>query len=383
MVEGGDVPIAIPKGIVGSNPYPLRQATIVAPTASFETCTDWDELSALAAEWDALWQRARTGYLIESFDWARLTWIHPHDAGRLFCLSGRQGGRLALIWPFLLRGGRPWSIAEPLATVWGDYSTVLTDDSGLIEAAWRRLRATCPADLIHLPFMRAGSRLAAVVAATGAAVHLHTLPAPWVSWQGIGTWDAYLHGLSPDQRRDLGRKHRRLAETGSMRFEIVTASDAARPVIDWMLHHKAVWLEHSEKSDTTWIRDDRFRAFLYDLMVAFGPSQRCAIFVLRIGDRIVAADLASIDDVRVGWYMGTFDAGFRRYSPGHVLKEYALHWAFDRGLDFDMRLGDGEHKRFWANRTEPTVTWRAAASAWGRAYVLAKRAQALRAALRR
>jgi CelD/BcsL family acetyltransferase involved in cellulose biosynthesis len=182
---------------------------------------------------------------------------------------------------------------------------------------------------------------------------------------------------SPQPRRDLGRKHRRLAEKGPLDFSVITNPDDAVPAIDWMLHHKARWLERSGKEDATWIGEERFRTFLQKLMLRFGPEQRCAVLALKQGGKILAADLVSIEGSRVGWYMGTFDQEFRRHSPGHVLKEYALRWALERGLTFDMRLGDGEHKRFWATGAETTMTLRFSISAWGRIYMAAKRVQPL------
>lgn len=346
------------------------------------TLHDWESLAALAPEWESLWHRHGAAYLIDSFGWADLTWRFPPQdrSHQLFAVTAHRNGRLALVWPFAIRQHRLWRTAQPIGTVWGDYSSVLVEDmpdaGRLIALAWQRVLRHCPADLIHLPFLPASSTLQRILMETSApAVQLGTLAAPFVSWDGIDNWDCYCQARSPSQRRDLGRKHRRLAEQGKLTFEEVSDPAKAKPVIAWLLHHKAQWLDASGKQDATGVRDDRFQTFLEQLMLRFGPERRCILFVLRQNDRIIAADLASIEDVRVGWYMGTFDSAFRKYSPGHVLKEYTLRWAFDRNLRFDMRLGDGEHKRLWSTGAETTRTLRFGRSLRGRGYVLAKRAQ--------
>lgn len=343
---------------------------------TWDSISDWSVLARIAPQWDELWERAQGAYLIESFGWARLSWELPPDtaARRLFCVTAHQDGVLKAICPFVIERGK-WRVARPIETLWGDYSTVLAETPELVEATWRYIQRHCPADLIHLPFVRDSSPLHRVVAGSG--LHLYSLAAPFVSWQGVSDWDGFMRTRSADQRRDLRRKHRRLEEAGKLAFEEVTDPEAAKPVIDWMLLHKARWLDYTGKEDATWVRNERFRQFLYELMGSFGPAGRCILFTLRQNDQIIAADLSSIDHIRVGWYMGTFDQALRRYSPGNVLKEYTLKWAFDRGLQFDMRLGAGEHKQFWCTDIEQTSTWRCPVSVWGRAYVLAKKARAL------
>lgn len=347
----------------------------------FTTIDTWPALEALAPEWEGLSRDATASYLTDSFAWAKLSWDCPlTDSARgLFCVVGRRAGHLALVWPFVVRRHRGFRIAQPLATTWGDYSTVPVAGGPaaeeLVGTAWSVLRRRCPADLIHLPFVRQGSLLNGIVSRQAGCVLLHSLPAPWVCWDGLATFDDYLHRLSPAPRRDLLRKERRLAEMGRLRFESITDAARARPAIDWMLFHKARWLDRSGKQDTTWIRAEQFRTFLCSLMETCGPSGRCIIHILMLDDKPIAADLSAIDAVRVGWYMGTFDDALARHSPGNVLKLLTLRWAFERGLIFDMRLGEGEHKRFWANRVETTLTWRAAVSSWGRAYVFGRRAQ--------
>ncbi len=139
-----------------------------------------------------------------------------------------------------------------------------------------------------------------------------------------------------------------------------------------MIRHKRTWLDHAGREDKICLRTDEYPRFLKAQVRAFFPSGHCMIFVLKLDDRIIAMDLASIDKVRFECNVGTFDYELRKYSPGHVLKEHHIRWALERGLDYDMRLGDGEHKRFWGNRAERTFTWRVANSPWGMAYIAGK-----------
>lgn len=379
---GRDAPIAIdlaePASCVGGTPW--QGATRFD---HFEVITDRAALERLGPEWDALWQRASDDYLMQTSDWARTTLDNPPDARprRLFCLTGRREGRLGLIWPFVVYRNNGLRMASPVAAEWGDYSSVLVencdDAEARVAAAWRAARAACPCDVFDLRYVRESSRLQRVlVRDRSVKMLLYALEAPWIELKGFANWDEYWRGINATHRRDLGRKHRRLAELGNLRIEEVTDPVRGAEIIDWMIAHKRVWLEHAGREDKIRLRTDEYPRFLQAQVRTFFASGRCRIFVLMLGERILAMDLASIDKTRFECNVGTFDYEFRRFSPGHILKQHHIRWALERGLDYDMRLGDGEHKKFWGNRIENTFTYRVANSPVGVGYMLLKRAVA-------
>lgn len=367
--------------------------TMAVPLTSadvYEIISDWRQLDALSPEWAALWQRAHADYLLTSPDWAGISRRIPPDARarHLVCLIARRHGRLGLVWPFVVYANNWWRVAVPLASEWGDYSSVLVEDGpdaeARVSAAWAVLRRSCRCDLISLSFVRENSSLARLVSRDRRPkVALHELEAPWASLTG-GSWQTYWASRSAHERSGFARKRRRLEEKGALTIEEIRTPREAAPVVEWLIEAKRVWLAKSGREDKIRLLTDEFRQFLCALTDTFMPEGRCALFVLRQGETILAADLNLIDKARVEWYVGTFHPDYARFTPGQILKEHCVRWACEHGLDYDMRLGGGQHKHFWANRVEATTTWRLANSSWGVAYVRLKQGlAAVRGQLRR
>lgn len=338
-----------------------------------------DRLETLDDGWAELWKRSQTAYLMQTLEWTRITLENPPDNRRreVYCIVGNQDGQVDVIWPFTVYRNNQWRMATPIAADWGDYTSVLVEDGPetamRTQAAWQAARRLIPCDLFDLRFVRESDPLHSIIEHDSTPKQtLYQLEAPWIALKGFQKWDDYWQTINANHRRDLGRKRRRLAEQGEIRVHEVTDPARGRELIDWMIDHKRIWLDHAEREDKIRLRTDEYPRFLKAQVDALFPTGRCMIFALTLGDRVLAMDLASIDKTRFECNVGTFDYEFRKWSPGHILKEYHIKWALDRGLDYDMRLGDGEHKRFWGNRIEQTTTWRVANSAWGHAYVLLK-----------
>ena len=341
----------------------------------YEVVNDWNRLVSLRAEWEELWKRVPSNYLLDSFEWAKLCWEIPREPGSsLYCLIGRDGGELRLIWPLAISRHQGFIIAKPLATEWGDYSTILADRVDDLESAWDMAQRTCRCDLFHLPFVREHSALnRAILAGAKPRVALYTLPAPWIRRAGADSWEHYYRALSRQRRMKLARQERRLAELGDLRFELIFDPERARPVIDWILERKRAWIRQSGVEDAAHTDAPELPQFLNAAMAEIGPRKRWVLFALRLDDKVIAADLSSIEHHRAGWYLGSFDADYNKYSVGMILRKRAVRWAFEQGLDVDMRLGDNLYKQFWQNEVETTITYRCSNSVRGMGYVFGKR----------
>jgi CelD/BcsL family acetyltransferase involved in cellulose biosynthesis len=76
----------------------------------------------------------------------------------------------------------------------------------------------------------------------------------------------------------------------------------------------------------------------------------------------IAAQLATVDPTRFEAHIGVYDPEWSFFAPGQVLTEHCLDWAFERGLDFDLRVGEEAYKRDWATRSCDTTSWYVATS---------------------
>lgn len=370
---------------VAVRPKPLVSRDTSGSSDVHTVVTDWDELERLAPEWRELWQRASHDYLLTTPEFAEISRrVSPDQRERrLVCVVSRgQQGRLVLIWPFVVYRNHGLRVAVPLSSEWGDYSDVLVEDGPQaqerVRAAWRTLRRACRCDLFGFSFVRASGRLATLIAGEcRVKFALHDLEAPEAILGGL-TWDAYWASRSARERSGFGRKRRRLQEQGPLAIEEIRDPQRAAPVFDWLIEAKKVWLGKSGKEDKIRLLTNEFRDFLNALATSFMPDGRSELHVLRQGDTILAADLLLIDKARVEWYVGAFHPDYGKYTPGMLLKEHTLQQVIARGLDYDMRLGGGQHKHFWETRVEPTTTWRVANSPAGVGYVLLKNAAKLK-----
>ena len=274
-----------------------------------------------------------------------------------------------------------YTIAHPLDTEISEYSTVLVEDSSdteqRIEAAWNVLRANCRCDKLEFHDVRSDSLLGTVLSKSLVpALTMHQQAAPWVSWDGIHTWEAYYCGsLSSSRRSGLNRKRRRLQETGTVSFEAVTDPAQCDAILDWMFDQKREWLEKAGLRNDL-IFAPEYRSFLSAAQAKFGPSGNRIIFTLKLDDRVLAAELSSVNEFRVEWFTGAYSLADSSYSPGQLLKQDCLRWAFDRRLDYDFRIGDEPEKLIWSNKDAQATTYAFANSAIGHLYVSAHKARA-------
>ncbi|MBV9734296.1 MAG: GNAT family N-acetyltransferase [Acidisphaera sp.] len=319
----------------------------------------------LREEWRRLFARARTPYASQGFEWSRCVWetmLRPRG-GRLRCVVIRAGGRLRLAWPTaVLPHHRFWSVLVPLGS--GEYTDVLAEDGPdareLAASAWKALRSRCRADFIFLERVRVGSLLSVALGEAGLPPS-RLRPAPCVTWNCAGNeaaWDGYYRGLAKNLRSQTERRRRRLAERGSLAFEVVGEGERYRVLAAWMLAQKASWLTRTGRH-SEWIGSPEYAAFVQAIphYLAANPSGGVGavdmgavkMFALCQGDAVLAAELNCISGHVVEFINGAYDPAYEQLSPGHILRAHTLRWAFDRGLTYDFRPGEERYKDAYAN----------------------------------
>lgn len=327
----------------------------------------------LAAEWDQLVQRCPGFYVGQTHQWAdaALRLIAKPRGRELQCLTLHSDGRLVAVWPLAIERAGSLHIVRPLGTEGSEYSAPLVEDGPALSERTRRLwtEAAKLGDLVVLPNVRADAPIARLLDEGGLLrAPDMAAPAPYVARRDYADWAAYQKTLSGSLRHKLRRVRRRLAEKGAVSLAIEDPSDAAR-LLDWMLEHKRRWLGHHGLT-SEWIGRDDYRDFLVGL--ASRPDTGVTLFALKVDGVPIAGQLATVNPVRFEAHIGVYDPEWRFYAPGQVLTEHCMAWAFERGLDFDLRVGDEAYKRDWASRSCDATTWYVATS-WRGLRVVARR----------
>lgn len=340
---------------------------------TFEIISDGSRLAALRTAWNSLYGRAERPYVAQSFDWVACSWdtVARPRGERLHCLVMRHQGEVVLIWPlFVRRRWGFWRDAYGAAAGATEYTELLLDrrfrEGDLLATAWRLLHSSCPAHLIRLRRVRAGSDLARFLADQPVMV-TSVNEAPYTSFAGYATWDDYLNDRTGNLRRGTNRQRRRLAERGSVTVDLITEN----PLFDAAVEELFRWKRRQfhDRGEDLIAASPENEAFWKQVHTLPGLVGKVVIFALKVNDRIVAAELSCVDDSRVELFVRAYDPSWARYAPGKLLNAHCLRWAFDRGLGYDFRIGTEPYKYLWADRVCVAVNYEIVSAPWGRIFV--------------
>lgn len=315
--------------------------------------TDPAALWRLKPDWDALWSRADGDHVLTERACFH-AWANDDDPSRrrLHAVTGWEGRRLVFLWPLVIRRRYGlWNNVTQLGPHAGELAAVLTepgpDSAARTVAAWDFMRRTSRADIAWLDYVKLGSPLHQVLAADPAlAAGSHPDVAPYVRWTGAMHWDEYYASLSSYTRKMQNKKHKSLAKTGDVAFEAV--SDPARKSVlaGWLLEQKRHWARKTGKHGP-WLTAEAYDRFLRDL-AGDAAATECTVFTLSANGEVIAALFTSVAPRHVDWIIAAFDPAWGQHSPGLLLNEYALRWAFERGLSVEFGRGNENNKKFWS-----------------------------------
>jgi CelD/BcsL family acetyltransferase involved in cellulose biosynthesis len=170
-------------------------------------------------------------------------------------------------------------------------------------------------------------------------------------------WDAFRVGARRHRSfKEIERKRRRLdrERAGEVAFTL-GAYDGE--VIGRLLRWKLAQLRRSGRRE--WLLAPGMPELVERLAAAAEPSMSGCVSSLRVGGRLVAADLSlRSTSVLAGWLMG-YDAGFAAWSPGAVLLLRLVEAAAAAGVrTIDLATGDERFKGAFTNvRVELACGW--------------------------
>ncbi|MES1200004.1 MAG: GNAT family N-acetyltransferase [Pseudomonadota bacterium] len=186
------------------------------------------------------------------------------------------------------------------------------------------------------------------------AKHAQATSSAWAADIGAGSV-AYFAGVRGRHRNflyQLSRTRRKFErEHGELDFAIAPPGS---PHLETLLRWKGQQLRRANQPEVwrrRWIREALFRSH-----EAQNPHFGGALFVLTLGDRLVAANFCLRGgDVLHGFLMA-HDRAFEAYSPGLQLMRHLLEWAPEHGVRiFDFGVGSQLYKRQFGTRQYDTV----------------------------
>jgi CelD/BcsL family acetyltransferase involved in cellulose biosynthesis len=344
-----------------------------------EIICDTERFRALRNEWEDLWARANGRYH-ESFLACWQSWLNiaKPRGSKLRCIVARRDCRLVMVWPLAVSTHALWKVLRPLGPEAAEYTTILlepgADAQALARQAWHTAVTRCGADVIQLPYFSSQTEMYRLVSkerhhvfgdARSASIARLTTEADWPSFCGsLGT----LSGKKP------GALERRLAKQGTVNARLLTPSDAEEntKLVEWTLSRKREWASRVDKRGA-WLYSSSYRDFLIALLNAQEREPIARLYLITLNGEPLATTIIGIGKSSIKGLITGFDERYAKFSPGQLVVEYMVKWAYDNHFDFDFGVGTESFKAYWSRDNTVTVaSAQVASTAWGRVAFRAK-----------
>jgi len=293
-------------------------------------------LSAIAAEWDELVKQTGASPFCGPgwFD----AWWQAFGRGHLDVFILRRAGALVAVLPVAERHG----IRRALSNWHTPEFAVPAADSAARQALLRRVLKGTRTSL-QLGMLTAGTEDAHDFATVAHDQGFRVLPrlierSPFVRLEG--TYEDYERTLSQRRRSELRRRRRRLAERGTLSFELETGTKR----LDELLAEGFAVEGSGWKTEQGTAILSRPETRLFYRLVAEWAAQRGSLRLafLRLDGRPIAFHF-TIEDGRSAYQLkGGYDTDFREFAPGQLLVQDMVRWAFGRELRTYEFLGADE-----------------------------------------
>jgi CelD/BcsL family acetyltransferase involved in cellulose biosynthesis len=307
------------------------------------------ELFRLEDEWNSLWLQTQNGSHLQTFSYCYDKINSPEQ--QVFCITLRDAGELVLVWPFIRYRKGILSLLRPLGPTIHHCSEPLVKNcdisSNYVARAVSTLVESRIADIVNLQLVKEDSHLGKILAERDAKAFGKD-SFPYISWRKTpyDTWDDYYNSLSSNYRKTLRKKQRKLSGLGKIGFNVVEDKSQFPKLIDWMLAEKRKWGEGVDKIGG-WVFSEEYKDLLVRLTTDESAVHPFNIFTLTLNGTVVAARIAAIAPSQIEWIMSGFAHQYTHCSPGLILGEMSIRWAYDRNLDCDFGPGVNEAKLFW------------------------------------
>jgi CelD/BcsL family acetyltransferase involved in cellulose biosynthesis len=340
--------------MAAARPDPLRAASVADRSTTAAVRAGTTPQRPLHEEWEALADAVgappflRPGWIDA---WSRAYADEPPTV-----VSVRRDGVLAGVLPIMRSRRVAASPTNSHSPLFGP----LADGPDAARALAAQVLAEVPGRLSLWPMDPADSATAAFEEAMSSGDRLVLTEtfarSPYVPVGG--GFDDYFRGLSKNLRKQLGRRRRRLEETGYVSVEVQTSTHGlASALDDFVRLESSGW---KAESGTAVASREASRAFYSDLATWAAERGWLRLSFLALDGRPIATELALDCEGVLYALKSGFDPDYRSFGPGQLLTHETLSRAFEDGLSSYEFLGfeDG-YKLDWAGETRDRVRMQA------------------------
>lgn len=311
---------------------------------------------SLASLWKDQRHRLRWGSVFVLPWWLETWWRHLGAEAEYYLCEVTQGGDPLGIAPLLVRDCRASFIGSADVCDYLDFVVAPGKERPFFTFLLDRLRRDGVSEL-YLESLRPDSTvLTTLVDVARNAGHgvLCALDNVSLDLDLPATWQGLLQVLTPKQRREIGRKLRRLDEAGRVEYETVESTTATRETMDVFLR-----LLRESREDKAAFMTERMEAFFRSVAETMARAGLLRCGVLKIEGRPVAAVMCFDYNDQVYLYNSGYDPGYAYLSAGLLSKVLSVKDSIERGRrKYDFLKGAEEYKYRLGGRELPLYNCR-------------------------
>jgi len=311
----------------------------------FFVIEDEDAFLNLEQDWNALFARIASPTPFQRFSWGRLCWQrHRTIPGRrLYVAVLEVENRPVVIAPFV--ANRRFGVFATLTfldSLTPQYNEILVGgecrSEEYIEMVIAGIRRDWRVLGLRLNWMPEESALAGSRPSLR-LVASKTNRALYVDLDRYEGYDHYLHSLSPNLRRDHGRRVRQLREAGSF-SHCLASRETAPTLLAWLFAKKRDWVARRfPKSE--WLPAPGTEELFTAAAIEGLADRRTWVTALTIDDRPIAVALAYREGDILFSSKSAYDPAWHKMSPCRTLDLLDIEQAFKEGIHrVDMMIGD-------------------------------------------
>lgn len=314
--------------------------------------------AGLTAEWWDLYAADPVATPFISPGWVHACWRHYPGEASPWLLAVRSGARLVGLAPFSIRRRRGIRTVSAVGELLGDYWDILAvpaDRDEVLGAVARELANRAgewdELALNRLPGDSATTRALMGVNLPGSCGPL--LPCPGVELPA--TFDDYVGSLPHGHRSNIRRHLRRLDQGEVVMRSVTDPGELAGAVRRWHELRLHQWAEQ-ERPLYHLHADDRFRAFIADVVRALVPAQRALLWEFHTDERLIGSYLNLVDPRAFYWYLGGYDPGAAALGVGKIAIGEGIRTSIVAGRSrYDFLRGTEPYKYWYGARDDRRI----------------------------
>jgi CelD/BcsL family acetyltransferase involved in cellulose biosynthesis len=170
-----------------------------------------------------------------------------------------------------------------------------------------------------------------------------------------GNWESYIANLKKRFIDDLKRRNKKLKNEQEVSFDLYNKEKDINFAIDCLIKFNIERLAKKEKVSS--FSDPTFSAFFKKIGRVFNSNRWLKLYCLSVKNKPVAICCNFVFNNKAYQYQNSFDGRYAKYSPSHLLLNYALKDSFEQGYTyFDFLGGNHPYKSMWANKVNLKIS---------------------------